>query len=61
MKLRHDVEKTIRDNEILGDWVQARQNIRQFKYPMINASKKALNATGKLFQVFNQAQLWATQ
>ena len=43
MKLRHDVEKTIRDNEILGDWVHARQNIRQFKY-QVNASKRALNA-----------------
>lgn len=47
MKVRHDVEKTVRDNEILGDWVQARQNIRQFKY-QVNASKRALNAVGKL-------------
>ena len=46
MKARHDVEKTVRDNEILGDWVQARQNIRQFKY-QVNASKRALNAVGK--------------
>lgn len=47
LKVRHDVEKTVRDNEILGDWVQARQNIRQFKY-QVNASKRALNAVGKL-------------
>ena len=47
MKVRHDVEKTVRDNEILGDWVQARQNIRQFKY-QVSASKRALNAVGKL-------------
>ena len=47
MKVRHYVEKTVRDNEILGDWVQARQNIRQFKY-QVNASKRALNAVGKL-------------
>ena len=47
MKARHDVEKTVRDNEILGDWVQARQNIRQFKY-QVNTSKRALNAVGKL-------------
>ena len=47
MKLRHDVEKTIRDNDILGDWVQARQNIRQFKY-QVNASKRAAKVAGKL-------------
>ncbi len=28
------------NNDILGDWVQARQNIRQFKY-QVNASKKS--------------------
>lgn len=47
MKLRHDVEKTIRDNDILGDWVQARQNIRQAKY-QVNASKRAAKVAGKL-------------
>ena len=47
MKLRHDVEKTIRDNDILGDWVQTRQNIRQFKY-QVNASKRAAKVAGKL-------------
>ena len=47
MKVRHDVEKTVRDNEILGDWVQARQNIRQFKY-QVNASKRAAKVAGKL-------------
>ena len=39
--------KTVRDNEILGDWVQARQNIRQFKY-QVNASKRATKAAGNL-------------
>ena len=47
MKLRHDVEKTIRDNDILGDWVQARQNIRQAKY-QVNASKRAAKVAGEL-------------
>ncbi|WP_409373733.1 phage tail tip lysozyme [Streptococcus suis] len=47
MKVRQDTEKTLRDNDILGDWVQTRKNIRQFHYQK-NASKRALNAGGKL-------------
>lgn len=47
MKVRQDVERTMRDNDILGDWVKARQDIRQFHYQK-NASKRALKAGGKL-------------
>lgn len=47
MKARQDIERTMRDNDILGDWVKARQDIRQFHYQK-NASKRALNAGGKL-------------
>ncbi|MBF0786675.1 MULTISPECIES: phage tail tip lysozyme [unclassified Streptococcus] len=47
MKLRQDVEQAIRDNDTLGDVIKARQDIRQFHYQK-NASKRALNAGGKL-------------
>ncbi|WP_162011940.1 phage tail tip lysozyme [Streptococcus sp. S784/96/1] len=47
MKVRQDTEKALRDNDILGDWVKARQDIRQFHYQK-KASKRALNAGGKL-------------
>lgn len=47
MKVRQDVEQTMRDNDILGDWVKARQDIRQLRYQK-NASKRALQAGGKL-------------
>ena len=47
MKIRQDTERTMRDNDILGDWVKARQDIRQFHYQK-NASKRALKAGGKL-------------
>ena len=47
MKVRQDVERTMRDNEILGDWVKARQDIRQLRYQK-EASKRALKAGGKL-------------
>ena len=41
------LRRQFRDNDILGDWVQARQNIRQFKY-QVNASKRAAKVAGKL-------------
>ncbi|BBN22471.1 hypothetical protein SAGCMC97051_11080 [Streptococcus agalactiae] len=47
MKVRHDVERSMGDNDILGDWVKARQDIRQFQYQK-NASKRAARAGGKL-------------
>ncbi|MCY7179030.1 phage tail tip lysozyme [Streptococcus gallolyticus subsp. gallolyticus] len=47
MKVRQNAEQTVRDNDILGDLVKARQDIRQFHYQK-NASKHALKAGGKL-------------
>lgn len=47
MKVRQDTERTLQDNDILGDWVKARQDIRQFHYQK-NASKRALRAGRKL-------------
>lgn len=47
MKIRQDTERVMRDNDILGDWVKARQDIRQFHYQK-NASKRALKAGGNL-------------
>ena len=47
MKVRQDTEKALRDNDVLGDWVKARQDIRQFHYQK-SASKRALEAGGKL-------------
>lgn len=47
MKVRQDTEKMLRDNDILDDWVQARQDIRQLHYQK-NASKRALTTGGKL-------------
>lgn len=47
MKVRQDVEQTMQDNDILGDWVKARQDIRQFHYQK-SASKRALRAGEKL-------------
>lgn len=47
MRLRQDTERAMRDNDVLGDWVKARQDIRQFHYQK-NASKRALEAGGKL-------------
>lgn len=47
MKVRQDIERSMQDNDILGDWVKARQDIRQFHYQK-NASKRALEAGGKL-------------
>lgn len=47
MKIRHDVEHAMRDNDILGDWVKARQDIRQTRL-QATASKRALRNTNKL-------------
>lgn len=47
MKVRQETEKALRDNDILGDWIKARQDIRQFHYQK-NASKRALKAGGRL-------------
>lgn len=47
MKIRHGVERSMGDNDILGDWVKARQDIRQFQYQK-NASKRAARAGEKL-------------
>lgn len=47
MKVRQDTERVMRDNDILGDAIKARQDIRQFHYQK-NASKRALKAGGKL-------------
>lgn len=47
MKVQQDVEQTVQDNDILGDWVKARQDIRQFHYQK-SASKRALRAGEKL-------------
>lgn len=49
MKTRQDAERVMRDNDLLDDWVKARQGIRQFHYQK-NASKRALKAGGKLSQ-----------
>lgn len=47
VKTRRDVEQSIADNDILDDWVKARQNIRQLRFQK-EASKRALKAGGQL-------------
>lgn len=46
-KLRQDTEGAMRDNDILGDWVKARQDIRQLHYQQA-ASKRAMEAAKEL-------------
>lgn len=42
-KTRRDVEQSLRDNDILGDWVKARQDIRQLRFQK-EGTKRALKA-----------------
>ncbi|NQO95995.1 CHAP domain-containing protein, partial [Streptococcus suis] len=47
IKTRQDAEKVIRDNDILDDWVKARQDIRQLRYQKAT-SQRALHSGKEL-------------
>lgn len=46
-RTRRDVEQSVRDNDILGDWVKARQNIRQLRFQK-EGTKRALESSKNL-------------
>ena len=45
-KIRQDGERMVQDNDILGDWVSARQNIRQVHYQQ-EGTKQTVKILGK--------------